>query len=45
MELKKTEIIYLYILWVALLALWRVVGCGEGVVYLKSPERPTDIGL
>ena len=22
-----------------------VVGFGEGVVYLTSPERPTDIGL
>ena len=22
-----------------------VVGCGEGVVYLTSPGRPTDIGL
>ena len=22
-----------------------VVGCGEGVVYLKSLVRPTDIGL
>ena len=22
-----------------------VVGCGEGVVYLTSPRRPTDIGL
>ena len=22
-----------------------VVGCGEGIVYLTSPERPTDIGL
>ena len=22
-----------------------MVGCGEGVVYLASPGRPTDIGL
>ena len=22
-----------------------VVGCGEGVVYLRSPGRPTGIGL
>ena len=22
-----------------------VVGCGEGVMYLTSPGRPTDIGL
>ena len=22
-----------------------VVGCGDGVVYLTSPGRPTDIGL
>ena len=24
---------------------WGVVGCGEGVVYLTLPGRPTDIGL
>ena len=23
----------------------RIVGCGEGGVYLTSPGRPTDIGL
>ena len=22
-----------------------MIGCGEGVMYLKSPGRPTDIGL